>query len=108
MSTLTATRPARKPRSKPARSICWLSRPTAERIGSLQITTGPMTVGYWCRRLPSDFGSAFELTNWLNDETYAVCIDNQTGHHSCECLGFLRHGHCKHVSGLLALTGHPS
>lgn len=25
---------------------------------------------------------------------------------SCECLGFLRHGHCRHVSGLLALRRH--
>jgi hypothetical protein len=22
---------------------------------------------------------------------------------SCECLGFLRHGHCKHILGLLTL-----
>jgi hypothetical protein len=25
---------------------------------------------------------------------------------SCECLGFLRHGHCKHIQGLAALIGH--
>jgi hypothetical protein len=103
----TATR-TRKPRPKPARSICWLSRPTADRIGSLQMTIGPMTVGYWCRLLPSDYGVAFELTNWLNEETYAVCIDQQHGHHSCECLGFLKHGHCKHVDGLFTLLGHSS
>ena len=23
---------------------------------------------------------------------------------SCECLGYLRHGNCKHLKGLLALT----
>jgi len=25
---------------------------------------------------------------------------------SCECLGFLRHGKCKHLQGLSALIGH--
>jgi hypothetical protein len=25
---------------------------------------------------------------------------------SCECMGFLRHGHCKHIQGLSALIGH--
>ncbi len=25
---------------------------------------------------------------------------------SCECLGFLRHGRCKHIQGLSALIGH--
>jgi hypothetical protein len=25
---------------------------------------------------------------------------------SCECLGFLRHGRCKHIQGLAALIGH--
>ena len=25
---------------------------------------------------------------------------------TCECLGFLRHGRCKHVQGLAALIGH--
>jgi hypothetical protein len=24
----------------------------------------------------------------------------------CECLGFLRHGHCRHIQGLLALVNH--
>jgi SWIM zinc finger len=25
---------------------------------------------------------------------------------ACECLGFLRHGKCKHIQGLAALIGH--
>jgi hypothetical protein len=95
-----ATR-TRKPRSKD-RSICWLSKPTADRIGSLEITADKMRVGYWCRLLPSDFGTAFEVTNWLNDETYTVLIDAENGHH-CDCPGFLRWNRCKHTSGLAAL-----
>src|SRR5262245_46782363 len=103
MTSLTNPRPARKPRSKPARSVRWLSRPTPERIGSLQITTGCMTIGYWARLLPCDFGqAAFEVTNWLNDETYNVLLDGDRSH--CECLGYLRwQKPCKHISALQAL-----
>jgi hypothetical protein len=25
---------------------------------------------------------------------------------TCECIGFYRHGNCKHIQGLLALVGH--
>ena len=29
--------------------------------------------------------------------TYHVLVNPQDGRHSCECPGFLRWGHCKHV-----------
>jgi hypothetical protein len=39
----------------------------------------------------------------VDGETYHVCLDPAGGRHSCECRGFLRHGHCKHVEALWAL-----
>ena len=32
---------------------------------------------------------------------YYICLDRERS--SCECLGFSKHGHCKHVSGLTVL-----
>jgi len=55
--------------------------------------------------IPSDWGRAFEVTNWLNDQTYEVLIDQQEGRHQCTCAGFQSHGHCRHVEALYALLG---
>jgi hypothetical protein len=41
-----------------------------------------------------------------SDGPYSVCLDAERGlegQHSCECKGHLAHGHCVHVSALLAL-----
>jgi hypothetical protein len=54
--------------------------------------------------LPADFGRGFlvEKVGIDRDEAkYHVNID--TARRSCECKGFLRHGHCKHADGIAAL-----
>jgi hypothetical protein len=106
MSTVTA----RRPRVKPARSVLLTHNVLLLRIGR------ESTV-YSFKQLPADFGIGAELTKRepvLDDdrrlveiregETYHVLVNPADGRHSCECLGFLRHGHCKHVECLAALV----
>jgi hypothetical protein len=103
-----------RPRVKPVRVIRLLSAPTADRPGLVRITVGKLSTLYRLAVVPADHGAAFELTKCevvANErgvfvtrygDTYAV---NLAG--SCECKGFLGHGHCKHLDGLrkLAMTG---
>jgi hypothetical protein len=103
----TATLP--RTRKKPFRSIRLVSRPGPGRVGTVAITVGGKEETYWLEALASDYGRAFQLTKWTEGaDSYAVCIDQQEGHHSCECKGFLRHQHCKHTEGLFALLGYRS
>jgi hypothetical protein len=58
---------------------------------------------YNLARLPSAFGTAFRLVKHLGRcERYDVLLDGSRS--SCECRGFLRHGHCKHQAGMQALV----
>jgi hypothetical protein len=48
----------------------------------------------------------FALTKHTPDrEQYHVLLADNPQDHSCDCPGFLRWSHCKHVSGLRALIG---
>src|SRR5438552_2003572 len=58
---------------------------------------------YMVTPIPADFGTAYRVVKFLalDEPTYHVLLADD-GKHSCECQGFSRWGHCKHVSGLLA------
>jgi hypothetical protein len=102
----TATAPARqrKPRSKPERSIRLILAPTATMRGLVRITVNGRAKDYLLAPAPSDFGRGFHLeaTGLDGGAAYAVCLDGDKA--SCECKGFLKWGHCKHVEGLAALV----
>jgi hypothetical protein len=93
----------RKPRPKPQRSIR-LEVPLGPdaRTGIVAITVGKLTNEYILDRLPSDFGTAYRLSNLDNLEIYDVLLDGKGS--CCTCKGFCRWQSCKHVSGLHALT----
>jgi hypothetical protein len=99
MSTISR----RRSRVKPARSIHLLSAPAAGSPGLLRITVGKQATTYRLAVIPADFGAGYELTKLLpggdDGKTYAV---NLAG--SCECKGFLGHGHCNHLDGLRKLA----
>jgi hypothetical protein len=98
----TPTRKDRKPRTKPARFIRLIIPPTLTMAGIVKIIVGKSATDYNLERLPSDFGTAFRLTKILGDhESYAVNIDGDK--RTCECKGYLKHGHCKHGDGLAKL-----
>jgi hypothetical protein len=97
MSTSTA----RKPRVKPARFISLLAN------GLVHIAQGHNADLYTLQRVEADYGVAFRIckADDAGAETadpYHVHFDAETGD-SCDCLGFLKHRHCKHCDGLKAL-----
>ena len=46
-------------------------------------------------------GRGFEVSR-EKGATYHVHLGNHT---TCECLGYLRHGHCRHINGLREALG---
>jgi hypothetical protein len=62
---------------------------------------------YFLDRVPSDFGTAFlmEKRDYSPDaegrHSYHVCLNGDSS--SCECRGFLRWNHCRHIESLAAL-----
>ena len=104
MSTTTATpapRQQRKPRPKPARSIRLCVRPSAETAGVVRIAVGHAEQDYILNEIPADFGRGFLVEKIGHAESYHVNIDADK--RTCECLGYLKHSHCKHSDGLAAL-----
>ncbi len=78
-------------------------------LGNVQVlalTTGKDTVFYRLETLLADAGRGFHLVKAERGdgsaEAYDVRLDGQFS--SCECKGFLRWNHCKHVEGLAALV----
>jgi hypothetical protein len=73
----------------------------------LWLTQDGTTTGYVMTRLASDFGTAYRLGKASAEgctEEYDVNLDFNHGFHTCECKGFIRWNHCKHVESLIALT----
>ena len=74
-------------------------------LGTLRITEKvgrKTTTGvYYFRRVPADFGQGFLVTK-PDGTVYHVNVAGKKS--TCECKGFLRWGHCKHVEVLEALT----
>ena len=105
MATVSRSRP----RVKPARFACLRHSPHLRAL-VLHLFRGELPSGsYHVQRLPSDFGACFRLAKFRRDrqggqpDAYDVLVDLDEGRHSCECLGWLVHGHCKHVESLAAL-----
>src|SRR5262245_31777408 len=110
MSTVTETRPAvktRKPRAKPQRFCCLNGKPTVEEPAVLTLHVGGDETDYLLQLVPSNFGEAFQLTKLetVGDgpaergEVYHVLFEDQHNQ-TCECKGFLRWGHCKHLDSI--------
>jgi SWIM zinc finger len=102
----TATAPARqrKPRTKPQRFVRLMVSPAVDGTGVVRLTVAKKADDYFLTLLPADFGRGFKVEKIgldCRESAYAVNIDADK--RSCECKGFLRHGHCKHADGLAAL-----
>jgi hypothetical protein len=83
--------------------------PAAALVQIDMVSTGPRigtrTDNFRYSVLPirSDVGGrAFEITRQDTGDTYHVLLHSPES--SCECKGFLRHGHCKHVDALQTLV----
>lgn len=104
-------------RSKPQRTVRLVEAP-AEWLnggeGKLVITEGPVTTTYYFRSLVSQLpGRAFHIRKAHSfnarlgkGEEHAEeydCRVHTPADSNCECLGFLRWGHCRHVEVFAAL-----
>lgn len=90
----------------PRRAIRLVRSPCRDGLGVICLHTRGQIAYYTLRELPCQIGGrGFAVHRLGLGDLYHVRV----GRHeecSCECLGFLRHGHCKHVQGLLALIRH--
>ena len=95
------------PKSKSRRAIRLTQPPDARGVGTLCITDGKgECVNYVFREIPCQIGGrGFELHKLgIGGILYHTRAGNDPNEEcSCECMGWLRNGHCKHVAGLLAL-----
>ena len=88
----------------PARAIALVRSPTADGIGVFRITVGAEAQFYTFKEIRCDIGGRGFVVHRLGLGTvYHVRVGHRD-ESSCECLGWLRHDHCKHVLGLKALA----
>ncbi|MBI3822441.1 MAG: hypothetical protein HY289_07150 [Planctomycetes bacterium] len=81
-------------------------RPGADGVGVFAITVKKTMQFYVFKEVPCEIGGRGFVVHRLGlGEVYDVRIGDPMNC-SCECLGFLAHGRCKHVQGLAALIGH--
>ena len=85
------------------RTITLLRRPTADWAGVFKITAGTKAQCYTFREIRCDIGGRGFVVHRLGLGTVYHVRAGAPEDCSCECLGWLRHGRCKHVLGLNAL-----
>ena len=94
----------RRQRVKPARSIRLCIRPDGAAPGIIRLTVGKATADYFITIIPADFGQGFLVEKFgIDRDTAKYHVNIEADKKTCECKGFLRHGHCKHADGLAAL-----
>ena len=90
----------------PTRCIRLLRAPSERDAGLLAITAKGKTSFYVFREVPCAIGGRGFVMHRLGlGNIYHVRVGAPV-ECSCECMGFFRHGKCKHIHGLLALVGH--
>jgi len=89
--------------AKPARAIALVRSPTTDGIGVFRITVGAKAQFYTFKEIPCDIGGRGFVVHRLGLGTVYHVRVGVPADSSCECLGWLRHDHCKHVLGLKAL-----
>ena len=87
------------------RSIRLLRAPAAgDGVGVCSISSGKNAAFYAFHEITSDIGGrGFAMHRLGLGELYYIRI-GQPNECSCECMGFLAHGTCKHLLGLSALV----
>ena len=87
------------------RVIRLVRRPGPCGVGVFSITERRQTIYYVFREIPCDIGGrGFEVHRLGLANLYHVRVS--AADDSCDCLGFLSRGRCKHAQGLAALIGH--
>ena len=103
MATVTRSRP----RVKPARSCRLRVLDGGARMLSIVMGSPPRQseTHYHLTEMACDWGRGFEVRKFSTggSTVYHVHIDPSLGD-SCDCRGFIRHGHCKHRDCLAELV----
>jgi hypothetical protein len=88
------------------RTIRLVSSPDGDEPGVFAVTDGKKTTHYLFREIPCDIGGRGFVVHRIGlGPLYHVRVGDPR-QCSCECLGFLSKGKCKHINGLLAIVGH--
>ncbi len=96
---------ARSKTPKTPRTVRLVRAPAADGVGVFYFEERGQTTWYVLHEIPCEIGGrGFEVHRLGLGELYHVRVDAKLGNCSCECLGFLRHGRCKHLLGLRALV----
>ena len=90
--------------ARPARTIRLLRPITPEAAGVVCVTAEDESAFYAVRELPCDIGGRGFAVHRLGLGTLYHVRVGKPHDCSCECKGFLYHGYCRHILGLLALT----
>jgi hypothetical protein len=89
------------------RVLCEASRINPATFVRIDVTRGNRTemAWYWMHLIPADFGTAFRIEKAATADSPAetYCVNLNGSQSSCECKGFLAHGHCKHIDALNVL-----
>src|SRR5579884_2706988 len=105
MTMATATK-TRKPAKKTTEQALTAKLMTVGFSTVLALTTEKDVTFYKLEDIGADRGRGFRLTKAHGAPgeagEYDVNLDGQFS--SCECKGFLRHNHCRHIESLTALT----
>ena len=89
-----------------ARSIRLVRSPDRDGVGVFHIQAGNLACYYTFHEIPCAIGGrGFAVHRLGVGHLYHVRVGRREDC-SCECLGFLAHGRCRHVLGLLALLRH--
>jgi hypothetical protein len=85
------------------RTIRLVQPPDQHGVAVFTVHAGRAAAHYTFREIPCDIGGrGFAVHRLGLGRLYHVRVGRPEDC-SCECLGFLAHGHCRHILGLLAL-----
>ncbi len=90
----------------PSRFIRLMRSPDENGVGVVALVVKKDSSFYVFKEIPCTIGGrGFAMHRLGLGDLYHVRVGVPEDL-SCECLGFLAHGHCKHVQSLHALIGH--
>jgi hypothetical protein len=89
-----------------SRTIRLVRSPRVDGVGVFRISADPRASFYTFHEVPCAIGGRGFAVHKLGLGTLYHVRIGRSADCSCECLGFLSRGRCKHVLGLLALARH--
>lgn len=88
------------------RTVRLLRNPRGDEPGLFEVVDGRKSSFYVFREIPCEIGGrGFVVHRMGLGPLYHVRIGSPR-ECSCECMGFLSKSKCKHITALLAITGH--